>query len=191
MDENSSFKFECIRCGKCCSDQYTIVNLTFGDLKRLKYRLKLNSNELLEITSFYLFKEQVSSEIIEKMVIPPINTEKGKSFIALRKVEGGKCIFYHPETKKCRVYSIRPCFCRTFPFSYNLTHNNNIRIMITNKGMEYCPGLNEKSPLINMEVWKALGIKALQELETNAKLVSKWNEQVKNPTAKGFLETYI
>ena len=188
MDEILSFKFECIRCGKCCSDKNTIVNLTFNDLKRLKSGLKLSSEELLEITSFYLIKKPFSSEIIEKMVVPPINTEKGKSFIALRKVEEGKCLFYNSKTKKCRIYPIRPCFCRTFPFSYTLTQNNEIKILITEKGKEYCPGLNEQAPLININHWKSLGINALKELEANAEFVLKWNETEKNPTAKKFIE---
>jgi Fe-S-cluster containining protein len=122
------------------------------------------------------------------MVIPPINTEKGKSFIALRKVEGGKCLFFNSETKKCRIYSIRPCFCRTFPFSYISTQNNKIRVLLTEKGKEYCPGLNEHAPLINIDQWISLGIKALKELETNAKFVIEWNEREKKPTAKKFLE---
>lgn len=188
MDKIPSFRFECERCGKCCLDKNTIVNLTFDDLKRLKNGLKLTTDELLEITSFYLFKESFSPDTIKKMVVPPINTEKGKSFIALRKIESGMCFFYNSESKKCRIYSIRPCFCRTFPFSYNLNQNNEIRILTTEKGKEYCCGLNEQAPLINIDQWNSLGIKALKELEKNANFVLKWNEREKKPTIKKFLE---
>jgi len=191
MDEIPNFKFECIRCGKCCSDTKTIVNLTFDDLKRLKEGLNLTLDDLLQITSFYLFKESLSLDTFEKMVIPPINTEKGKSFIALRKVEGGRCFFYNIEAKKCRIYSIRPCFCRTFPFSYNLTNDNKIHILLTAKGKEYCPGLNDQAPLIKVDQWNSLGIKTLKELERNSKFVLQWNEGEKKPTAKKFLEQLI
>lgn len=188
MDNDYKFKFECTRCGTCCTDNKTIVNLTITDLNRLKNGLKLDLDELLEITSFYLFNESPNSEIIDKMVIPPINTERGKSFIALRKKVDGHCIFYNQEKEKCRIYSIRPCFCRTFPFSFRLLENDKIEILITEKGKQYCPGLNEHAHLINVEYWKSLGVKTLKDLEKNTAFILDWNKQEKSPTAKKFLK---
>lgn len=188
MNKDYKFKFECTRSGTCCTDNKTIVNLTITDLNRLKNGLKLDLDELLEITSFYLFNESSYSEIAEKMVIPPINTERGKSFIALRKKEDGQCIFYNQEKKKCRIYSIRPNFCRTFPFSFRMLENKKIEILITEKGKQYCPGLNEHAHLINVEYWKSLGVKTLKDLEKNAVFILEWNKQEKNPSAKKFLK---
>lgn len=188
MNNEFECKFECNQCGICCTDKKTIVNLTKTDILRLKNGLKLETNELLEITSFYVLDDSQSSEIIDQMVIPPILTEKGKSFIALRKKENGICIFYNQEKKKCRIYPIRPCLCRTFPFSFKMLENKELDILITKKGREYCPGLNEQAPLINVEYWKSLGVKALKDLENNAIFIFNWNEKQKNPTAKKFLE---
>ena len=188
MNNDFKCKFECTRCGTCCTDKKTIVNLTKTDLLRLKDGLKLETSELLEITSFYVLDESQSSEIIDQMVIPPIHTEKGQSFIALRKKEDGSCIFYNHEKKKCRIYPIRPCLCRTFPFSFKGPENKQIDILITKKGEEYCPGLSEQAPLIEVKYWKSLGAKALIDLENNAIFIFNWNEKQKNPTAKKFLE---
>ncbi len=188
MTNDYEFKFECNRCGTCCTDNKTIVNLTITDLNRLKNGLNLDIDELLEITSFYVLKEMQSSEALEQMVIPPITTEKGKSFIALRKNEDGNCIFYNQEKKKCRIYSIRPCFCRTFPFSFNLNEDEKVKILITEKGKKYCEGINDKAPVIDVKSWKSLGKKALKDLEKNANFIFNWNKNEKNPTAKKFLE---
>ena len=188
MTKDFKIKFECNRCGACCTDNKTIVNLTITDLDRLKKGLNLNIDELLEVTSFYVLQEFQSSEIIDQMVIPPIMTEKGKSFIALRKKKDGSCIFYNQEKKKCRIYSIRPCFCRTFPFSFKIHENKRVNILITAKGKQYCQGLSDQAPIIDVESWKSLGKKALNDLERNAIFIFKWNETQKNPTAKKFLE---
>jgi Fe-S-cluster containining protein len=188
MNDGYLFKFECNRCGTCCTDKKTIVNLTKTDIVRLKNGLKLDIDELLEITSFYVLNESQCSEIIDQMVIPPIITERGKTFVALRKKEDGSCIFYNLEEKKCRIYSIRPCLCRTFPFSFRMLETKEIDILITKKGKEYCPGLSEQSPFINVVYWKSLGVKALKDLEKNAIFIFDWNRRQKNPTAKKFLE---
>ena len=188
MGNHELFKFECNRCGTCCTDKETIVNLTRTDIVRLKNGLKLDINELLEITSFYILEESQFSEIIDQMVIPPILTERGQSFIALRKKDDGSCIFYNQEKKKCRIYSIRPCLCRTFPFSFKMLDTKKVNILITKKGKEYCSGLNEQAPLIDIKYWKSLGVKALKDLENNAIFIFNWNEKEKNPTAKKFLE---
>ena len=188
MNTDYKFKFQCTRCGTCCTDRNTIVNLTITDLSRLKNGLNLDIDDLLEITSFYVLHESPTPEIIDKMVIPPILTERGKSFVALRKKKDGNCIFYNQEKKMCRIYSIRPCLCRTFPFSFRLSENKKIKILITEKGKQYCPGLNEQAPLINVESWKSLGNKALIDLEKNAVFIMNWNEKEKNPTARKFLE---
>lgn len=188
MNNDFKCKFECNRCGTCCTDKKTIVNLTKTDIIRLKHSLKLDIKELLEITSFYVLGESQSSEIFDQMVIPPILTERGQSFVALRKKDDGSCIFYNQEKKKCRIYSIRPCFCRTFPFSFNLNEDEKVKILITEKGKKYCEGINDKAPVIDVKSWKSLGKKALKDLEKNANFIFNWNKNEKNPTAKKFLE---
>ena len=35
MNTVKSLRFACIRCGKCCSDKNTIVNLTYFDILRI------------------------------------------------------------------------------------------------------------------------------------------------------------
>ncbi|MFW9971371.1 MAG: hypothetical protein ACFFDF_14350, partial [Candidatus Odinarchaeota archaeon] len=88
---------------------------------------------------------------------------------------------------------------RTFPFTFDLLNENyketknNIEIKYTEKGKQYCPGINEKAPLINYENYIKLGEKTFEELEMNYKVVKEWNNLVKErriiPTAEKFLLT--
>ena len=192
-----NLRFVCTRCGNCCTDKETLVNLTYLDILRIKNGLKLDIEETLDILGFYIFDKTISEEIENKMVMSPIETERGSAFVALRKNNLGVCYFYNSIKKKCSIYHIRPMLCRTFPFSFRLLdeknneNKNNIQIIYTEKGKQYCPGIKNEAPLINYEEWKKLGKKTLQELKINHKVINDWNEWVKkgksSPTAKKFL----
>ena len=194
----TNLKFSCIHCGTCCTDKNTLVNLTYFDILRIKNGLKLNLEELLEIIGFYIFKEQPTNVELEKMVIPPIETENGLAFIGLRKSIEGECIFYDKSKKSCPIYSLRPNFCRTFPFTFSLSLKdieNQINIDYTEKGLEYCKGITTDSPNIVKEKWIKLGKKVIKDIANNNVLTENWNKSVENnkiiPSARNFLLTIL
>ncbi|MFX0001530.1 MAG: YkgJ family cysteine cluster protein [Candidatus Hermodarchaeota archaeon] len=192
-----NLRFACIRCGNCCTDKNTLVNLTYLDIVRIKNGLNLDINEVLDFLGFFVFSDKTNNVNKKKMVIEPIATEKGPAYIALLKNSLGGCYFYNSEKRKCLIYKLRPNFCRTFPFSFKILDESKsdseslINIFYTEKGKEFCPGIRNNAPLIDIDYWIRIGKKTLEELESNQKLIRKWNELVKNgkvyPTVKKFL----
>ncbi|MFX0043593.1 MAG: YkgJ family cysteine cluster protein [Candidatus Hodarchaeota archaeon] len=198
MSNLKELRFICTRCGNCCSDKNTIVNTTYFDILRIKNGLNLNLEEILEVIGFYIYDKGIHNEK-HKMVVSPIETERGLAFIGLLKKESGLCYFYDEKNKSCKIYNLRPTFCRTFPFSFNLILNKSnktsakIKMFYTEKGKEYCPGIGNDAPLINEEKWLELGKQTIEELNNNEILIEKWNNTVKlgqiTPTVKNFLLT--
>ena len=199
MKDLKNLRFDCTRCGNCCTDKDTLVNLTYLDILRIKKGLKLDLKEVLDILGFYIFDKTITSEDKKRMVLTPVETEKGPAFVALLKNSLGGCYFYKSKNKKCLIYDLRPMFCRTFPFSFRLMDekeaetNDKIKIFYTEKGKQYCPGIGPEAPLIDNEYWNEMGIKTLEDLKKNHRVIKKWNESVKNgkiiPTVKKFLLT--
>ncbi len=201
MPSNKEFRFECIKCGNCCSDKNTFVNITYIDILRIQKALTLSIDELLEIIGFYIFKKELSVEELKKMVVPPIKTERGLAFIGLNRKSNGFCYFYDEKGKRCMIYILRPKFCRTFPFSFRILFDKTdrtkakIELYYTEKGLEYCPGINQDSPLIKEDEWIKLGKKTIENMNDNNILIEKWNDAVKNgrisPSAKNFILTVL
>ena len=200
MSNLKEFRFLCTRCGNCCSDKNTIVNLTYFDILRIKNGLNLSIEEILEVIGFYIFdKETINEE--HKMVVSPIETERGLAFIGLLKKDTGLCYFYDGKNEQCKIYKLRPAFCRTFPFSFDLIFSESnktsakIKMFYTLKGKQYCPGIGIDAPLINEDKWIELGKQTIEELNNNEILIEKWNKAVKlgqiTPTVKNFLLTII
>lgn len=195
MEKKKDFRFECIRCGKCCTDKNTLVNLTYLDILRIKDGLNLDLKEVLEIVGFYVYKEKLTIKELDKMVISPLETERGPAFIGLIKDKKGSCYFYDKKNSKCLIYTLRPMFCRTFPFSFTYSSNEKnkeIELFYTEKGKQYCSGIGSEAPIINLDDWIELGSKTIKELNKNFIFIEKWNELVKNghitPSIKTFLQ---
>lgn len=198
--QKDRFKFRCICCANCCSDKKTIVNVTYLDILRIIKGLNLSFNEILEIFGFYIYEKNVSNDFFKKMVIPPIITEKGNAFVGLLKKSTGACI-YLDEEKKCKIYNLRPMFCRTFPFTFKVLNlrsfNSKIRVQMfyTTKAKEYCKGISVDAPYISTKKWIKIGKKVLKELQDNNKFLEIWNMNVKKDrvkaTAKKFIKTIL
>jgi len=194
MTNSKNLRFECIRCGNCCTDKNTLVNLTYYDILRIKNGLDLNIQEILDSIGFYISKEKVSAENLHKMVIAPIETEKGLAFIGLLKNEKGYCHFYDEQKRKCLIYNLRPLFCRTFPFSFTFDRNN-IDIIYTKKGLEYCSGISEEASFINLDYWIKLAKKVFNKLNKNNEIIKIWNDNIaknkKIPSVKNFIKLVL
>jgi Fe-S-cluster containining protein len=199
MSTTDDLRFECVHCGKCCTDLNTLVNTTYLDILRIRDGLNLTHDEIVEILGFYVFETKPSTKEIDRMVVPPIETERGLAFTGLKKKPSGKCYFYNSKTKRCSIYKFRPNFCRTFPFSFKVTVNrissgeNAIKVFYTETGLQYCQGIGDKSPTIEKDNWIQLGQRVLQDLAKNTVLIKKWNESVKNkvilPSVNNFILT--
>lgn len=200
-EEFRELRFKCLRCGNCCVDKNTLVNITYSDILRIKNGLNLSLEEILEILGFYIFDKGPTKEEIKKMVLPPIETERGLAFTGLKKKTSGKCYFYDDKGKKCLIYKIRPMFCRTFPFNFRIFFNKKIpnkakiKMQYSEKSLEYCPGISEDAPLIDVDEWIKVGKTTIEEMSANNVLIGKWNEAAKKgmiyPTAKNFVLTIL
>jgi len=93
ITEPKALRFECLKCGKCCRDPATLVNVTYADIDRFQRILGLKLEQLMSILGFYIYENAPTAEQIKKMVVPPIQTENGLAFIALKKDKDGKCVF--------------------------------------------------------------------------------------------------
>jgi len=197
MVNPEELRFICTRCGNCCTDKDTIVNLTYLDILRLKTGLKIDLKETLEIIGFYVFNNKLTEGTLEKMVVSPIETEKGLAFTGLLKNNLGECYFYDKKKSKCLIYQIRPMLCRTFPFSFSKSNDidnrakGDFEIFYTEKAKFYCPGIDSDSPIIKYDYWIKIGIETLKELEKNHHFNDNWNKSVKNgnviPNVKNFV----
>ncbi len=197
MPNPKKLKFVCTRCGNCCTDKNTLVNVTHLDILRIVKGLKLSLEESLEIFGFYVYIETLNNNILKKMVISPIETEKGLAFIGLIKNDKNECYFYDGKNKRCLIHSLRPMFCRSFPFSFiplrgkDNRSEKKIEIIYTEKAIEYCPGIGNDAPLIDVDDWINLANKTLSELEDNYSFNENWNISVKNkeipPSAKNYI----
>jgi Fe-S-cluster containining protein len=199
MNDLKNLRFACTRCGNCCTDKDTLVNLTYLDILKIKNGLKLDLNEVLNLLGFYTFERPITDDDRKRMVIAPIETEKGLAFVALRKNNLGRCYFYNSKDRKCLIYDLRPKFCQTFPFTFGILDEkynqskNGLKISYTEKGKKYCPGISDESPLINIDKWRELGKLTLKELVKNYRLTTEWNNKVQKgkiiPTVKKYLLT--
>jgi len=175
------------------------VNLTFLDILRIKNGLNLDINKVLDIIGFYIFDKPLTNEDKKRMIITPMETERGLAFIGLLKNSLGGCYFYDSKNKKCLIYELRPMFCQTFPFSFRLLDekkdetNSKIDIFYTEKGKHYCPGISNEAPFIDNDYWIKIGRKTLKALKQNYKVIKEWNESVRKgkkiPTTEKFLIT--
>jgi Fe-S-cluster containining protein len=201
MSTTTDLRFECVHCGKCCTDLNTLVNTTYLDILRIRDGLNLTQDEVIEILCFYLFEKKPTTGEMERMVVPPIETERGLAFAGLKKKSSGQCYFYNSKTKRCTIYEFRPNFCRTFPFTFKITINrkssgeNTIEVFYTEKGLQYCQGIGDKSPTIEKDNWVQLGHKVIQDMTKNTILIKKWNESVKKkiiiPSVRNFILTIL
>jgi len=201
MLNTKNLRFKCIHCGNCCKDEKTIVNLTYHDILRIRNGLNLTPDEIIQILGFYIIDKGITNEDRKKMVISPVETQKGLAFVGLLKKENGVCNFYDLNKKRCSIYNLRPMFCRTFPFTFQYKsskskkNKKDLQIDYTEKSKEYCLGLCEESPLINLSNWMKIGEKTLEFIEENYYFIENWNKGVREsyitPTVRIFIQNVL
>lgn len=182
LSPTRELRFECQHCGACCRQPNLIVTVTGKDILRIATALGLNASETINALDFYLIDNETSFP--EGMRdIPPIMTEKGLAYVAIRKMEDGACIFL--DDNKCMIYPVRPAVCRTFPFTFQMK-DDGLRWGISALS-HICPGLG-KGEYIDKSDLQELGRETINELSYYVEFVEKWNSTVTLPTVEKYLQ---
>lgn len=190
------YRFECKKCGHCCKDPNTLVNLTYIDIIRLQKYLKLKFNELIDMIGFYVFEKEPTEEQRKHLVVPPIQTQKGLAFIGLKKDAQGRCAFLD-ENNLCKIYEARPNICRTFPFHFHSKPfktpkpHLDIQMSYAQKAIEYCPGIGSPSPEVNAPEWLKIGEDTIMYILAENVLIKKWHEAINAKKIEATAENYV
>jgi uncharacterized protein len=111
----AGLRFRCTGCGDCCTGAPGYVWVNKAEIAALAVVLGL------VITEF------------ERRYVRLVGVRK-----SLKEFSGGDCVFFHPESRTCQVYSARPRQCRTWPF-----WASNLATPDAWQGVcERCPGAN-------------------------------------------------
>jgi len=121
-------RFECTRCGACCSGFAGTVRVTDEEIAVLARRLGLSEAE---------FRKGYTRSV-------------GADHLSLQETEEFDCVFYD-RSKGCQVYEDRPKQCRTWPFWDRV-----VRTPATwETEAETCPGMND-GPLVDADTIRRL-----------------------------------
>jgi uncharacterized protein len=86
-------RFQCTGCGDCCTGAPGYVWVNKEEIRALADEVGL---DIPEFESRYVRQIGVRKSLVE--------------------YKNGDCVFFDGQTRKCRVYSVRPRQCRTWPF---------------------------------------------------------------------------
>ncbi|MFX1265092.1 MAG: YkgJ family cysteine cluster protein [Promethearchaeota archaeon] len=178
-------RFECTKCGACCSQQDIIITLTGRDIARMSFSLGLSVYETLRAIDFYLVPS--GQEIPEGLKeIPTVNTQRGPAWVALKKMDDGECIFL--KDSLCMIHSVRPSVCVAFPFVFK-EGDEEVEWGFSAK-KEICPGIGT-GPEVTPAELEATASSVLEELREFREFVNTWNANNIDATARSFVEAVL
>ena len=85
--------FECTQCGNCCTGAPGAVWITDEDVKNIAAH---TGQSIGEVRLFH--------------------TRLIGGRLSLTEFANGDCTYFDPQSRKCRIYPVRPVQCRTWPF---------------------------------------------------------------------------
>ncbi len=121
-------RFECTRCGHCCTGAPGFVWINDAELSALAEFLGTPSND------------------VEKVYTRPAS--RGRS---LREKTNGDCVFYD-KMAGCTIYPVRPTQCRTWPF----WESNLASPQTWKKTCQVCPGSGQGELIDTEEIVRRL-----------------------------------
>lgn len=182
--EDIPIQFECLKCGACCREESLLVTVTGRDITRIALGLGLSSADVIKAFDFYLVSGNAAPEGLRD--IPPVNTEHGPAYVALKKLETGDCVFL--KDNLCMIHTIRPSVCKSFPFVFWDKGEEKTWGLSAKK--EICPGLGE-GPEVDISDLRELAIVVLEDLEIYKEFAEEWNTTQKEPTATKLVDTIL
>ncbi len=95
---SEGLRFECTRCGACCTGEPGIIRVTDAEIAAIAAYLQMS---LEEVRSGYVRMNDQGSGIRERV--------------------DGACVFWIGDG--CAIYPVRPLQCRLYPFWFRLLRN--------------------------------------------------------------------
>ncbi|UCH05964.1 MAG: YkgJ family cysteine cluster protein [Candidatus Thorarchaeota archaeon] len=178
-------RFECTKCGACCSQKDILITLTAKDIARMSSSLGLSVDETLRALDFYVVSPGQEIPVGLKE-IPTINTERGPAWVALKKMDGKECVFL--KDNLCMIHEIRPSVCVSFPFIFKEGDGEFEWGLSAKK--EICPGIGT-GPEIEPSELEATAGSVLDDLRDFRKFVNEWNSRSEDATARSFVEAVL
>lgn len=85
--------FQCTGCGNCCTGQPGHVWVTEDDIRAI-------------------------ADYLDKPIgeIRLMHTRPARGKVSLTEYANGDCTFFDPQSRRCRIYPVRPIQCSTWPF---------------------------------------------------------------------------
>jgi Fe-S-cluster containining protein len=120
-------KFECARCGRCCTDFF--INLGFTDIVRLKEKYPGLDGLLVNARGMNPYTGKVEN----KISLP------------------NPCKFYDSTGKACAAYGSRPKTCMIFPF-YAKNENGKLEFYFEKN----CPGVGKGKKVDLLEIYSVI-----------------------------------
>ncbi|HET6266568.1 MAG TPA: YkgJ family cysteine cluster protein [Acidobacteriota bacterium] len=119
-------KFECTKCGKCCTGGPGFVWITLSELYRIAEYLGLDDTKF---AAHYVRKVGDRMSLIER--------------------PNGDCIFFD---QGCTIYPVRPTQCRTFPF----WKENLVKPSAWESAAQQCEGIHQGKRYTENEIEQIL-----------------------------------
>ncbi len=158
-----------------------MVTLTGSDLVRMSRSLDLDHRALMRAIDFYTLEPDAPVPVGLRH-IPSVETENGRAFVALRKLEGGDCIFLLDN--ECMIHPARPDACRSFPFFFQ--EQDGLKWGFSAM-KDICPGLGN-GPEVDSRDLTALARAATTSLATHRAFVEDWNRGRTSHAAADFIK---
>jgi Fe-S-cluster containining protein len=148
------------------------ITLTYQDLIPL-LKATGSTEKLIESISFLRLENSLSGEkkeqLLEQIVIKPMDTEEGQIVSVLKKKNNAECIFFNNKKHSCEIYENRPLACQIFPIG--LTEVGKRKAISWNSlAKNICPGINTGEELSKLYL-KQISLTAEEYIrETNNKI---------------------
>lgn len=116
----NGLQFECQRCSNCCRIDPGIVIISKEEATRIANYLSISFSSFLKSYCRRVYAHE-------------------RVLVSLQEKENYDCIFWDEEKEGCKIYSVRPTQCQTFPFwNSHLTSKKE-----WDSCKSDCPGINK------------------------------------------------
>lgn len=127
----SGLRFQCTGCGNCCTGAPGHVWVNQAEIEALAGQLGVAVDEFLA------------------RYVRPVGIRR-----SLVEFPNGDCVFFDPESRRCRVYALRPRQCRTWPF-----WPSNLRTPEAWESLaEHCPGIDRGRRFARRRIEELAGV---------------------------------